>query len=538
MSVPKEEAPSAGAAPNATRAGGRRASSRTARALWAAGFSYGQFAIALVAGICLMPLILRCLGRRNYGLWLAGGELLQYMALADGGIFALLPWVLAQADGAREVAAVRRYLANALVIGLGVAVFILLGTFAAWGLLADRVGLAATDRTLLQGPLLVLAGATAVFYPLRIFTALLTGLQDVLFAGWLQLLMSVTGVALSVSLLLAGFGLYAVALAAAVPPVLGGLAALVRTAFAFPELLRGWPSPSWQGVRGLFVQGLGTWISSFGVQLLAASNGLILTYLGQPESMAVYACTAKAPMMLLQLSWVMPDSALVGLAQLHGEAEAGRTRGVVLRLYQLSLLLAGTAACVVLAANPSFVLWWLGPDLFGGLTLNTLLATNLLAATLTHATVTTVAVLGARLQIGLATLLNGVVYVALAVPLGAWLGLPGLVTALLLAGLLTSLAWGLFLQDSTFGLTARDLAASCLVPWGRRMLPALAATGLLGVTLTTRPFWQTLAVSVPCGLLYLWWVRSLWLGLPIPPRFLRWLQRLGRLRVFFGTGAE
>jgi hypothetical protein len=279
-------------------------------------------------------------------------------------------------------------------------------------------------------------------------------------------------------------------------------------------------------VRELFVQGLGAWLSGCGVQLLAASNGLILTSLGQPELMAVYACTAKVPMMLLQLSWVMPDSALVGLAQLHGEAEAGRTRRVVLRLYQLSLLLAGTAACVVLAANPPFVLWWLGPDLFGGLTLNALLAANLIAATLVHATVTTVAVVGARLQIGMATLLNGVVYVALALPLAAWLGLPGLVTALLLAGLLTSLAWGLCLQGSIFRLTTRDLASTCLIPWARRLLPALAAAGPLGVTLTTRPFWQTLALSIPCGLTYLWWTRSLWLDLPIPPRVLRWLQWL------------
>src|SRR5262249_59196543 len=103
----------------AARAGGGR--SRTARALWAATFTYGGFVLSVVSGLCLVPLILHSLGQRNYGLWLTGGELLQYLALVDGGVFALLPWLVARADGEGDRVAVRRYLSNSLALGLVVA---------------------------------------------------------------------------------------------------------------------------------------------------------------------------------------------------------------------------------------------------------------------------------------------------------------------------------------------------------------------------------------------------------------------------------
>jgi hypothetical protein len=511
---------------------GRPARSRTTRALWTASFTYLQFGLSIVTGLCLLPLILAHLGRRSYGLWLTGGELLQYLALLDGGVFGLLPWVVAQADGAGDLDAVRRYLANALVVGLAVGLALFGGAYLAWDGLAGWAGLTLSDRRVFQGPLLVLAGAIAVSYPLRIFPALLCGLQDVLFAGGVQVFLSLVGVAISVSLLLAGWGVYAVALAAAVPPALGGLAALARTLILFPELLRGWPWPSWRGVRDLLVQGAGAWVAGFGVQLLAASNGLILTSLGRPEWVAVYACTAKVPGMLQQLAWVMPDSSLVGLAQLHGEGvHRGRVRAVVLRLHQLSFLLAGTGACAVLAANPAFVRSWLGPELFGGLLLNGLLALGLVVSTVIHSTVTTVAVVGGRLQMGLATLLNGGLYMALALPLASRFGLAGLGVALPLAGALTSLAWGLLLQRRMFEISARDLVCRCAWPWAVRLVPALVVTALLGVALERRPLWQVAALALPCGVVYLWWVRDLWADLPIPPRVLGWLARLRLARV-------
>src|SRR5438128_21981 len=63
--------------------------SRTRNAVTAAGFSYVQFALGIVTGFVLVPLILRYLGVRTFGLWLACGELIAYLALTDAGGYAL-----------------------------------------------------------------------------------------------------------------------------------------------------------------------------------------------------------------------------------------------------------------------------------------------------------------------------------------------------------------------------------------------------------------------------------------------------------------
>ena len=70
---------------------------------------------------------------------------------------------------------------------------------------------------------------TTAAYPLRLFVALRTGLQDYSFLGVLSLAQTLSAVVITVSLTYAGNGLYGVALGPAVPGIAGGVA-LARTA--------------------------------------------------------------------------------------------------------------------------------------------------------------------------------------------------------------------------------------------------------------------------------------------------------------------
>src|SRR4029079_4825051 len=78
------------------------AMSRTRKAAITAVFSYAQFAMAIIPGLVLVPLTLRCLGARPYGLWLTIGEVLAYALMADPGILHILPWMVAEADGSAD----------------------------------------------------------------------------------------------------------------------------------------------------------------------------------------------------------------------------------------------------------------------------------------------------------------------------------------------------------------------------------------------------------------------------------------------------
>lgn len=500
--------------------------SRTRKAMLVAVFTYLHFALAIVSGIVLVPLILSRLGERSFGLWLASGELIAYIALTDLGVFAVLPWVIAAAHGKNDIPALRQLLANGMTLGALMGAAILAGGVVVWLFVPGWFNLTEADRAELAHPLLLLLAATAVSYPLRVFGILLLGLQDASFCGILAITQATISIVLTLALLLQGFGLYALAAAAVVPLMLNGPACFLRLRVVAPELLRGWDWPTLAGIGILCREGVGQWLAIFGVRLLAASNGLVITFLGHPEWVPIFFCTAKVTQLAQQLCWVLPDSALVGLAQLHAEDRPDRVREVVGHMIRVHLLLTGSAACLVLALNPVLVIWWFGPGLYGGHVLNELLAAGLIVSSLVHAAVTPVGVVGYRVQIGIATLLNGAVYLALALPLGAVYGLAGLAFALLPSSVITTLAWGMYLQRHVFGLTLVDMWTALLAPWLWRMTPALILASLLGRRLAEEPLWQTMVALVLVAPLYLWWVRPLLRHLPLPLRVQGWMTTL------------
>jgi O-antigen/teichoic acid export membrane protein len=501
--------------------------SRLRRAAVAASFGYLQYLVAIVSGIVMVPVTLHYLGARRYGLWLASGELLGYAAMVDLGVIGVLPWMLAEADGREDRESMRALVANGLalgaIVGLGYAIL----AAGLWLVLPSALSLSADDRLAIGGPLAVLAAAVAIAYPLRVFNAVLTGLQDVTFNGLLAVAQAILSVAITAVMLFRGYGLFAIATAAAVTSTGVVVAALVRTAILAPDLLRHLPRPTWPMVGSLLGNGLGVWCSTFGWQILAASNGLVMTTLGRLEWVAVYACTAKLSSIATQLTWVMPDAGLVGLAQVHGEGRGtDRVRTLVLMMLRLHLLLAGGAACGLLAFNPAFVTGWVGPDFFGGLALNSLLAAGIVVSSFIHGLLSAASVVGPRRQVGLVAILNGVAQIGCAVMFGRAFGLPGIAGAAVIAGLVTSVPGGVRLLRSATALTGATIWRNLVGPWLWRFTPLVAIAASCGFLSRDRGVAVGLALGTCCGLAYVWHMRPLYAELPFDPRWSRWLVSL------------
>lgn len=501
--------------------------SRLRRAAVAASFSYLQYALAIASGILLVPLTLHHLGARTYGLWLASGELLGYAAMVDLGVVGVLPWMLAEADGRGDRDGMRALVVNGLLVGLICGIGYAVLAAALWAALPSVFTLAAADRQALRGPLALLVCVTMVVYPLRVFSAVITGLQDVAFNGVLTVTQNLVAIAVTVLLLVNGFGLLAPACAAAASSLLTVVAALVRTSRIAPDLLRGWPRPSREMLRALLSNGVGVWFGAFGWQLLAASNGLVITAIGRPEWVAVWACTSKLTSMATQLTWVMPDAGLVGLAQVHGEGRgATRIRPLVLTLLRLHLLLAGGAACGLLVFNPAFVVRWVGADLFGGVRLNALFAVGIVAYSLVHGVLTAAAVVGNRIRVGAVTLANGALQVVCAWGLGRAWGLPGIAVAGLVVGLGLAVPAGALLLRSATALTIGMLWGELVRPWLLRAAPLLCLSGAIGLLYRELGVPGTLVLGGSVGLAYVWHMRPLYVGLPFDDRISRWLVSL------------
>lgn len=501
--------------------------SRIRKAMIAASFGYMQYGLALVTGLVLVPLVLHHVGPRSYGLWLASGELLGYAATADLGVLGVLPWLFAEADGRRDRDLMRRLLANGLLVGSVVGVGFALFVTMLWHLLPTTVGLGAEDQASLRAPLALLVVATVIALPFKVFSGLLAGLQDVRFNGRLAVAQAAAGVVVTLVLLGRGHGLLALSAGSVTSLLVVSSGTFLRARLLAPDLFRGWPRPTWTAQRDLLVNGTGVWLGGFGWQLLSASNGLVMTSLGRPEWVAVYACSAKLSAMATQLAWVIPDAGLIGLAQVNGERDgAARMGALVVMMLRLHLLLAGGATCLLLAVNPTFVSHWVGSSLFGGSPLNALLSVAIVTSSLVHGLLAAVSVLGRRLPAGLLTLATGLAQIGGAWVLGRVFGLPGIAAAAILAAAFVAVPAGVRLLRPALTMSLISLWRGLVCPWAVRAAPLAFAAGLVGLGYQRLAVPITIALTVAIGGAYLWQMRPLYAGLPADPRVTRWLTSL------------
>src|SRR5262245_3177753 len=182
--------------------------SRTNRFLGGVALGYINQALLVLAGLWLTPFLLRRIGQHDYGLWLVGAQLLAYLALMDFGIVALLPRATAYATGRAGSVGEAKDLPD--IVGqtawvvfcqtpvVALAAVILWFTIpAAWGPL--RI------------PIAIVIASFVLAFPLRIFAAVLQGLQDLAFLGRANIVAWFAGTALTIVLVLSGKGLYALA---------------------------------------------------------------------------------------------------------------------------------------------------------------------------------------------------------------------------------------------------------------------------------------------------------------------------------------
>lgn len=501
--------------------------SRTHKAAVLAAFTYVQFALAIVTGIILVPLVLSHLGARTYGLWLTTGELVAYASMVELGVLGVMPWMLAEADGSRDRAALGRLVSNGLTVGCLVGVGFAAIAVVLWSVLPSMLWLTSNDRASVSPALAVMVVAIALTYPLRVYRAVLSGLQDVVFTGALGIVEAAITAAVTITMLMKGYGVYALGCAAAASTVFGSVAATARVAYIAPDLVWQWQRPTAAEVRALFRNGIGVWFGMFGWQIIAASSSIVITYIGHPEWVPVYACTAKLSAMSMQLGWILPDSGLIGLAQLHGEHPGSRRLAHRIEaLLRLHLLLAGAGACGVLAFNPAFVTRWVGAAFFAGSSLNALLAVGIVASSLVHGYLTVAAVLGRRLPVGVITLGNAGLQLVCAVVLGHRLGLLGIAAAGPLSTALISLPAGIHLLRMSGAVTIQEFFRDSILPWLIRVVPLATAASLVGIFHASMGIWSAGLLSALLGAAYVWHMRPLYHVLPVDPRWARWLVSL------------
>jgi O-antigen/teichoic acid export membrane protein len=439
--------------------------------------SYLYQAVAMVGGLWLTPFLLRHLGQHDYGLWLVGLQTLSYLVLMDFGIVALLPRETAYATGhaitGRGGRDVKDTVGQAARIVLYQTPFVALGVVVLW--LAVPMGPA------IRGPILVTLLGFALLFPLRIFQAVLHGLQETPYLGKLQFVSWGVSTAIMVILILLGVGLYALAIGWVVGQVIPAALSFYRLRTSFPEVL---PArlPKLAGRELFRAFTAGTWVSvaQIAQMLVAGTDYIIIGKLLGASAVVPYACTQKLIMVLANQPHMIMEMAAPGLSQMKTSESHERIFRVCNALALGMLTASGAVVCVVLAVNHSFVSWWLGERQFGGPLLTAAFAVSLLLRQWNTTSVFTIFALGYERRISITTLGDGIVSVLAGLVLVRWLGPIGAAIGSILGVCLVSLPGNLSalakeLQVSIFAVI------SSIWSWFWRFLIVAAFAGILGL---------------------------------------------------------
>lgn len=396
------------------------APSRGRRFLHTIGTGYVVQIVVTGVGLLLTPLQLDLLGAAGYGLWAQAQQLLVYLGLLDIGVIALLPRQLAYASGrAGGAGAVREELERVagllrwqLPVIAVVAVVVLLALPSSWDPL--------------RGPLWFVLATYVVVYPLRLFHGALEGLQDGASIGRSQLAGWACASLCGTLLLLAGFGLWGMAIGWSLGQLVSSAGWLWRVwrhhRAVVPHAL---PRTDWRFARGLFASGAWMSVAQVAHVLLSGTELLLVGYVFGPVAVATYGVTAKLVLVLQNQPQLLMHAGMPSLSQARAAGDRAAQRRIATVLTQLLLLASGAVAVGVVVVNGSFVRSWVGPERYGGNALTIALVGNMLLRHLNVTASYTTFCFGHERRNALVSIADGVATVALTLLLLPRLGLVG-----------------------------------------------------------------------------------------------------------------
>jgi O-antigen/teichoic acid export membrane protein len=473
--------------------------SRTQRFIGGVAFGYAAQVLTTVVGLWLTPFLLGRVGQHDLGLWLVGTQVMAYLGLLDFGLIALLPRETAIATGRAEKEAEAADLP--LLVGQTARLIVWQMPLVVLAALVSWVMLAAAWPEL-RDPLGVVLLSFVLVFPLRLFNALLQGLQDLAFIGRAGIASYLLSTAITVALVAAGWGLYALAVGWATQQVFSPLVCLYRLRTRFPTVLpRSVPKLPWPSARRRLTQGFWVSLAQIAQVLLNGTDILIIGKLFGPAAVVPYVCTGKMISVLANQPQVLMAAAAPALSQMRAGESRVRVSEVCIALGQAMLLVSGAVVCVVLAVNEGFVVRWVGAAQYGGFRLTALILLSMLLRHWNLTVAHSLLCFGYERRLCVTALLDGLVSVS-GVMLFLWLyGLPGAPLGMIVGTCAVSLPLNLSALAAESGRTRWEMVRP-LVPWLVRFLLLSAAAGALSRVWTPGGFLLVSLTAAVVALVY------------------------------------
>ena len=325
-------------------------------------------------GVLLVPLYLNAVGPHLYGAWLASSEVLVWLQAMDLGIPNLMIQRIASAYGGNDRRrAADWFAAGILVLGL-VSLVIGLAGVAVSLLLPAWIGATPEESAVLSSCFLVGTVATCITIFANGFVGLSRAIQDTSLLSATLIASAVVGLLTSLALILAGFGLWAIAFGLVARAGVGLSGALLFGIHAWRTDL-GVPFRVDRGIASeLLTASPVTALGGISYAVMSQSEIVLVAALVRPELAVVYALTRRAADLGRSLVDMIGFATYGGVAHLLSSSDRPSARITYARILGLHLSCSIAVASAYLAVNRSLLEVWIGPSLAGGIGLIVVMA--------------------------------------------------------------------------------------------------------------------------------------------------------------------
>lgn len=390
--------------------------------------------ILAIQAVVLIPLYLQTMGPRLYGAWLGSGDVLVWLQAFDLGLPNVLIQRVGAAHGRGDRRAASEYFASAMAVMAALAAVAGAAAVAASPWIPRLVGLSDGEAHVLQRCFAVAAVGAA----LNLFTNGIIGfsraIQRTAFLNVVTLLATLCGFGVSLGLVLAGKGLWAIALGLVTRSVLVFAGGVVFMSAHLRDGRHRDYRPRRAMLRELVAVMPATALGGIGYSVMNQSESLIVASCLRPELAAVLGVTRK----LLELGRGLVDTIAFatygGFAHLATSSQRHRVLHAHAEISAVRSSFAVVAAAAYMTVNASFVALWVGHDQYGGPALTVLLAMQFIVVGGSFLTNYLYRALGPVMRGSLALAAESLLRVPLMIGLVLWLGLAGIP----LAGIVTA----------------------------------------------------------------------------------------------------
>lgn len=441
------------------------------------GLFSGYFVVlaTIVVGLWLTPFTLRYLSREEFAIFTLANDVLMWLGLLEIGLATVLNVKAAQLSGRPDSQHLNRMASTTFFSQCAISLLVvLIGAGVVLGFPAF-FALQPALRVEATVVMALMVAASALTIVAQTFSALLIAHQQIHVDNGVRLALICVRTLVTVVLLVKGIGLVSLAIAHLCAVVLTGLMACWRVRRLLPGLELAWRHFSLEILRQ--TGGTGVWFSIGGMAgiLVMHLDRIVTARMLSVEMVTTLALTGRMYALAWTLLQQFVNTARPALAQMIGEGRMD----VVLYNYRQMIVLSSGGAVVMLSAlwagNGLFVHWWVGAVNYGGWRLDALLALNVLFHVwILPNRALLVSGLASIPQTNISRFIEGGGNLALAIILGWFWGVEGIVASTALACLLTT-SWYFPLLSSRF-LEVRPAQLLAGIP-GRMAL--LAAASLL-----------------------------------------------------------